>query len=189
MYSLVYFDKIGERSDNRRPIKFRIVQTSQDSLSAGAQSGAFFVQLLQYLQFGLALRQGPLIRAEVAVDLLQFLLRMGKFVLAVVQFVPAGLHSGLGQFKLVPRVRDQVVQADSGSLLSALILAAGVPVSFHRLPFDSAYWRDRRGALRSGFPAAGSDVENLERIVRHPVAAIGVDSLDFAAPRAVVLPC
>ena len=104
----VHLDKIGERSDNRRAVKLRIVQTFQDGLGAGAQSSAFFVQLLQHLQFGLALRQGPLIRAEVAVDLLQFLLRIGKFVLAVVQFIPAGLDSCLRKFKLVSGVRDQV---------------------------------------------------------------------------------
>ena len=42
-------DKIGERSDNRRAINFRIVQSFQDSLGAGSESSALFVQLLQDL--------------------------------------------------------------------------------------------------------------------------------------------
>ena len=183
----VHLDEIGERPDNCRTVELRIVQTSQDSLSADAQSGAFLVQLLQHLQFGLALSQGPLIRAEVAIDLLQFLLCIGQFVLAVIQFIPAGLYSCLGQFKLLLRVRDQISKLTLGRFCLRQLSLQEFQSRFtgFLLIQSTGEIAAERGDL--AFPLLGSDVENLERIARRPVAAIGVDSLVFAVPGAVAL--
>src|SRR5208282_3876306 len=66
------------------------------------------------------------------------------------------------------------------------VLFGEVLISSRPLPADLLCSRVRRGVLRSGFPAAESGAENLERIARHPVVAIGTDLPVFAVPRAVV---